>query len=147
MEQRVSLITLGVGDLPRARRFYEQGLGWRPGPIATDEVVFYQAGGLIVALYRVELLAQDAGRPTAGAPPAFRGMSLAHNLPSAQRVDELLAEVVRAGGRIAKPAEQKEWGGYSGYFADPDGHLWEVAWNPGFPLQADGTIRLPGQGA
>ena len=144
MEPRVSLITLGVRDLARARRFYERGLGWRPAPVGGDEVAFYQAGGLAIALWPEPSLAEDAGLGTAGAAPAFRGTALSHNVPNPQLVDALLAEAEAAGGRIVKPAAQKPWGGYAGYFADPDGHLWEVAWNPGFGLAADGSLRLPG---
>ncbi|HKJ00774.1 MAG TPA: VOC family protein [bacterium] len=143
MEQRLSLITLGVRDMARARRFYEGGLGWRPSSISSDTVAFYQVGGIALALYGEAALAQDAGLPPPGPTRPFRGMALAHNVPNPQLVDVLLAEVVRAGGRVVQDAQETEWGGYAGYFADPDGHLWEVAWNPGFTLEANGTLRLP----
>lgn len=143
MEQRISLITLGVRDIARARRFYEQGLGWQAHALSSNDVAFYQAGGFILGLYGEAALAEDAGLEAPAQPLAFRGAALAHNVPNPQMVDLLLAEAERAGGTIVKPAEEKVWGGYSGYFADPDGHLWEVAWNPHFTLEADGTIRLP----
>ncbi len=150
MEQRVSLITLGVRDVARARRFYEQGLGWRASGPSNADVAFYQAGGLIVALYAEALLAADAGRPAPAAAPsagtgpaAFRGVTLAHNVPNPQLVDALLHEAERAGGRIERAGAPTDWGGYTGTFSDPDGHLWEVAWNPGFDLHADGTVHLP----
>lgn len=147
MEPRISLITLGVADLARARRFYEEGLGWQASALSNEQVAFYQAGGLVVGLYPETALAADAGLPVPGAGPGvaprFRGTALAHNVPNPQLVDALLNEAERAGGRIVQPAAEKEWGGYAGYFADPDGHLWEVAWNPGFELTADGRVLLP----
>ena len=143
MEPRVSLITLGVRDLAKSRHFYEAGLGWRPTVVVEDEVAFYQLGGLALGLFPQHLMAQDAGLPGDSSPGAFRGVALAHNVPNPQLVDALLTEAEQAGGRIMHPAVEQPWGGYSGHFADPDGHLWEVAWNPHFALQADGTIRLP----
>lgn len=130
MEPRISLITLGVADLEVARRFYVEGLGL-PVRMAADEVVFLQMNGLVLALYGRDALANDAGVSADG--EGFRGFSLAHNVPVREGVDEVLRQVVEAGGRIVKPAEEKAWGGYAGYFTDPDGHLWEVAWNPGMP--------------
>ena len=134
MEQRLSLVTLGVADLERARRFYEDGLGWRRGN-DHEEVAFYQLGGMVLALWGREALAQDARLPDAGS--GFGGIALAYNTRSREEVDAVLAEAEAAGGRILKPAEDASWGGYSGYFADPDGHPWEVAWNP------DWTHRRP----
>jgi uncharacterized protein len=139
MEQRMSLITLGVGDLARARRFYE-GLGWRVGLAVEGEVLFFQLNGLVLSLYARAALAEDAGVAEAGS--GFAGITLAHNVRSAPEVDAVLGEAERAGGRIVRPARRAEWGGYSGYFADPDGHLWEVAHNPGFPLDAEGNTSL-----
>ncbi|WP_229843089.1 VOC family protein [Halomonas urumqiensis] len=124
----MSLITLGVDDLSRARRFYEEGLGWRVGLAVEDEVVFFLLNGVILSLYSRVDLAKDAGVPDSGG--GFTGISLAHNVGSQAEVDSVLSEAERAGGRIVKPASKAEWGGYSGYFADPDGHLWEVAHNP-----------------
>ncbi|MCG6657548.1 VOC family protein [Halomonas campisalis] len=140
MEQCISLITLGVGDLARARRFYEEGLGWEVGMAVEGEVVFFQLNGLILSLFPRVALARDAGVGDKGS--GFSGIALAHNVRSEPEVDSVLSEAERAGGRIVKPASRAEWGGYSGYFADPDGHLWEVAYNPGFPIDAKGNTRL-----
>lgn len=144
MEQRLSVITLGVADLARSRVFYEQGLGWTVGG-AAEQVVFFQLNGIVLALYPRADLAADAGVPAEGS--GFAGMALAHNVRSPQEVDEVLAQAQRAGGRLVKPGVAVFWGGYSGYFADPDGHLWEVAHNPLWGLDAAGNVSLaPGQG-
>ena len=140
MEQRISVITLGVADLGRARRFYEDGLGWRPGN-THDEIVFYQAGGLVVALYPRAALAKDAGLADEGS--GFGGIALAYNVARREDVDTVLAEAEAAGARILKPAQDAFWGGYSGCFADLDGHPWEVAWNPFWTLAPDGAVHLP----
>jgi uncharacterized protein len=139
MEQRLSLVTLGVADLERARRFYEDGLGWRRGN-NHPEVVFFQIGGAVLALWRRDALAQDAGLPDAGS--GFGGITLAYNARTREEVDAVLAEAEAAGANILKPAEDAFWGGYSGYFADPDGHVWEVAWNPEWTVADDGSVRL-----
>ncbi len=139
MEQRVSLITLGIGDLVRAQRFYE-GLGWQAGMAVDDEVVFCQLNGLILSLYPRAALAQDAGVGDTGS--GFAGITLAHNVRAESEADAVLSEAERAGGRIVKPASRAAWGGYSGYFADRDDHVWEVAHNPGFPIDAEGNTRL-----
>jgi uncharacterized protein len=139
MEQRLSLVTLGVADLERARRFYENGLGWRRGNDHA-EVVFYQLGGMVLALWGRDALAQDAHLPNAGS--GFGGIALAYNARTRAEVDAVLAEAEAAGAKILKPAEDAFWGGYSGYFADPDGHLWEVAWNPEWTLADDGSVSL-----
>jgi uncharacterized protein len=139
MEQRLSLVTLGVADLERARRFYEEGLGWRRGN-NHEEVVFYQLGGMVLALWGRAALAGDAHLSDAGS--AFGGIALAYNARSREEVDAVLAEAKAAGAEILKPAEDAFWGGYSGYFADPDGHPWEVAWNPDWTLADDGSVRL-----
>lgn len=141
MDARISLVTLGVADLDRARRFYAEGLGWPLSSASTDEVAFFQTGGAVLALWLRQRLAEDAGLPLAS--QGADGIALAHNVATREQVDATLAEAAAAGATILKPAEDAAWGGRSGYFADPDGHLWEVAWNPGFPLQPDGTIRLP----
>ena len=140
MEQRLSMVTLGVADLARARRFYEDGLGWQRAN-KHDEVVFYQAGGMVLGLFGREALAEDAQVESAGS--GFRAIALAYNARDRAEVDAVLAEAEATGGRIVKPAHDAFWGGYSGYFADPDGHLWEVAWNPDWELAPDGSIRLP----
>lgn len=141
MEQRLSLITLGVRDLARARAFYLDGLGWTEAPVGGDGVVFIQLGGIALGLWSRDSLAEDARVPTGE--PGFSGVALAYNTRSREEVDAVLALAERAGGRITKPAEEAFWGGYSGYFADPDGHLWEVAWNPGFALDDAGNMTLP----
>ena len=139
MQQRVSLITLGVDDVGRARRFYE-ALGWRGQEV--EDTVFFQAGGLAVVLWGRSKLAADA-HLAEGSLPAFRGMGLAHNVRSRAEVDEILSAARAAGATITRPAEDTFYGGYAGYFADPDGHLWEVGWNPGFTLAEDGSLVLP----
>ncbi|MGH6912961.1 MAG: VOC family protein [Geminicoccales bacterium] len=140
MEQRLSLVTLGVADLDRALRFYE-ALGWRRSN-QQAEVVFFQARGMVLALWSREELAADAHVPAAGS--GFAGIALAYNTRTRGEVDAVLDEAKAAGGRILKPAEDASWGGYSGYFADPDGHLWEVAWNPHWTVANDGSVRLGG---
>ena len=140
MEQRISLITLGVADLARSRAFYER-LGWKRSVREADGIAFYQAGGMALALYPREELATDAGVPAEG--HGFAGVALAFNARSRAEVGAVLAEAEAAGATIVKPAQAAVWGGYSGYFADPDGFLWEVAWNPSFPIAEDGSIRLP----
>jgi uncharacterized glyoxalase superfamily protein PhnB len=139
MEQRVSLITLGVGDLAASRRFYE-ALGWRGQEV--EETVFFQTGGSALVLWGREKLADDAGiSDDSGA--SFGGVSLAHNVRSAAEVDEVLREAAAAGATITRPAGETFYGGYAGCFRDPDGHVWEIAWNQGFPLAADGSITVP----
>jgi catechol 2,3-dioxygenase-like lactoylglutathione lyase family enzyme len=140
MEQRLSAVTLGVADLERPRRFYEEGLGWQRGN-RHPEVVFFQLGGLILALFSRQALAEDAGLAEAGS--GFGGFTLAYNTRSREEVDAVMVEAEAAGAGILKPAQDTFWGGYAGYFADPDGHLWEVAWNPHFTLGEDGSLRLP----
>ncbi len=129
MEQRVSLVTLGVDDLARARSFYE-ALGWAGAHQPDNEVCFFQAGGMVFGLWTAL-----GGH---GAP----GIELAHNVRSPAEVDAVLAEAERAGGRIVRPAEVAEWGGTTGAFADPDGYVWEVAHNPGWTLRPDGTVQI-----
>jgi hypothetical protein len=141
MEPRVTLVTLGVADVPRARAFYER-LGWRAGGPSGADVAFFQAGGLILALWGHDALAADAGMGAAG--HGFRGVALAHNVREKAEVAELVAAWSAAGGRVVKPPQDTFWGGHAAYVADPDGHLWEIAWNPFWPMLEDGTIRLPG---
>ncbi|MFL1876876.1 VOC family protein [Hansschlegelia beijingensis] len=137
---RLSLVTLGVEDLGRSTAFYE-ALGLKRSPASTDDVSFFDVGGAILSLYGREALAADAGLDGAG--DGFRSQALAWNLASSAAVDKAIVRMVAAGGRLVKPAEKAGWGGYVGYVADPDGHLWEIAHNPGFPLDADGRARLP----
>ena len=140
MEQRVSLITLGVADLERSREFYQR-LGWRRSMAKAEGVVFFQTGGMALALYPRQDLAQDANIAPEG--QGFNGISLAYNTRNHDEVDSVLKEAKAAGATIVKPAQEAFWGGYSGYFSDPDGFLWEVAWNPGFAIAADGSIQIP----
>jgi catechol 2,3-dioxygenase-like lactoylglutathione lyase family enzyme len=130
MEPRVSFITLGVADLERATRFYEQGLGL-PRLNTPPSVTFFELGKTWLALWSLDSLAADAGLP--GQRSGFSGFSLAHNVRSPAEVDALLAHVATVGGTILKAGHETDWGGYSGYFSDPDGFLWEVAYNPAFP--------------
>ncbi|MEJ8668562.1 MULTISPECIES: VOC family protein [unclassified Streptomyces] len=142
MEQRISLVTLGVLDVARSRAFYE-ALGWRGQEV--EETVFFQAGGLALVLWGRDKLARDCGLTdgTAGTPAGFGGIALAHNVRSDAEVDELLTAAERAGATVTKPAATNAVGFYSGAFVDPDGHAWEVAHNPGFPLAADGSLTIP----
>jgi catechol 2,3-dioxygenase-like lactoylglutathione lyase family enzyme len=140
MEQRVSVITLGVRDLRRARAFYE-ALGWRTGAAPEDDVVFFQAGGLVVSLWDRARLAEDSGVEDGG---GWGGVTPAHNVRSPQEVDAVLARAQAAGARIARPGAETFWGGYSGVFVDPDGHPWEVAHNPHWGLRDDGSVVLSG---
>lgn len=128
MEQRLTLVTLGVQDLDRARRFYEGGLGWKATADSNEQVRFYDVGGARLALWGRRALAREAGVEARGS--GFRGFALAHNVPDRESVDRVLDEALRAGASKVVPAVAREWGGYSGYFADPDGFLWEVAHNP-----------------
>ncbi len=141
----VSLITLGVDDLSRARAFYE-ALGWRRSAASVEgEVVFLQGGTVVLALYGRADLARDAGvaSASAGTEAGTHAVALAVNLPDEADVDALLATAAAAGGRVTRPARRASWGGYSGYVTDPDGHLWEIAHNPLFPLDAEGRVELP----
>ncbi|MBQ0993489.1 VOC family protein [Micromonospora sp. H61] len=136
MEQRISLITLGVADVARAKAFYQQ-LGWQGQEV--EETVFFQAGGLAVVLWGRDKLADDAGIEELGT----CAMTLAQNVRSRAEVDEVIATAAAAGATVTKPARETFYGGYAGYFADPDGHLWEIAWNPGFTLAEDGSLTVP----
>jgi predicted lactoylglutathione lyase len=138
MEQRVSLITLGVADLERARTFYE-ALGWQSPTDAADGVAFFQSGGMIVALWSREALAEDSGVTDPG---GWGGVTLAQNVRSPAEVDAVLAEAERAGATIPRSGAETFWGGYSGVFIDLDGHPWEVAHNPGWRLADDGSVSL-----
>ncbi|WP_024286022.1 VOC family protein [Cellulomonas sp. KRMCY2] len=148
MDPNVSLITLGVPDVEQARQFYVEGLGWEPILDVPGQIVFLQVGhGLALSIFGAGELAKDVD-PTlvpdeaAGAAQGPRGVALAHNVGSAAEVDAVLADAARAGATIRKPAQRAEWGGYHGYFADPAGTLWEVAHNPGWSVDPDGTVRL-----
>jgi uncharacterized protein len=138
MEQRVSLVTLGVRDLSRARAFYE-ALGWSTNAAPDDDVVFFQAGGMVVALWGREELAADSGVEDAG---GWGGVTLAHNVRSPAEVDTVMAEARAAGATITREAGETFWGGYSGAFADPDGHPWEVAHNPHWTVGPTGAVTI-----
>jgi predicted lactoylglutathione lyase len=139
MEPRITAVTLGYTDFDRARSFYE-ALGWA-GSSPDGEVVFIQAGGMVLALWDRKLLAADGG--VTDDPGGWGGITLAHNVRSPAEVDDVLAEVAAAGGTIHRAGAPTDWGGYNGVFVDPDGHRWEVAHNPEWPLAADGTVTLP----
>ncbi|ODN68983.1 VOC family protein [Methylobrevis pamukkalensis] len=133
------LVTLGVDDLDRATAFYE-ALGWRRAAASQESVTFIQLSGVVLGLYGRVALAEDVGVPSGG--NGFRGITLAHNADSEAEVDRIIAEAVAAGARLVKSPQKVFWGGYSGYFADPDGHLWEVAHNPFFAKDAAGRLTL-----
>jgi uncharacterized protein len=139
VDQRVSLVTLGVADLARAREFYE-ALGWESAAEPDAEVVFFRAGGIVVALWSRSALAEDSGVRDGG---GWGGVTLAHNVRSPQEVDAVLAGAEKAGATIARAASETFWGGYSGVFVDPDGHPWEVAHNPHWTIADDGSVILP----
>ncbi len=138
MEQRLSLITLGVSHLARARAFYG-ALGWSTRAEPDDDIVFFQAGGMIVALWDRGKLADDTGVSDAG---GWGGVTLAHCVRSPEEVDACLAQAEAAGATIARPGGETFWGGYSGVFVDPDGHPWEIAHNPHWTLHDDGSVSL-----
>lgn len=140
MEPRISLITLGVADLDRSRRFYE-ALGFRASSVGEDRIYFFQAGPVGLIVWSRPELAKDAGVAESGS--GFRSIAIAHNVRAKGDVDAVLAEVGAAGGHVTQAAHDADWGGRSGYFADPDGHLWEVAWNPALPIGPDGAVTLP----
>jgi catechol 2,3-dioxygenase-like lactoylglutathione lyase family enzyme len=141
MEPRLNVVTLAVSDLMKARKFYEVGLGWKVSPESQESIVFFQLGGVVLALYPRNLLAEDANVSPAGA--GFQGVTLGHNVRERSDVTKILEDARAAGANILKPAQDAFWGGYSGYFADLDGHPWEIAWNPHFRLNELGEARLP----
>jgi predicted lactoylglutathione lyase len=138
VEQRVSLITLGVADVAAARAFYER-LGWRC-TLEVQETAFFQAGGMIVTLWGREKLAAESGVVDGG---GWGGVTLSHNVGSREEVDAVVDEARSAGAHVTRPPAATDWGGYTGAFVDPDGHPWEIAHNPGFVLGDDGTIAIP----
>jgi hypothetical protein len=140
MDQRVSLVTLGVSDLARAKAFYGT-LGWTSGAAPADDVVFFQAGGMIVALWGRDQLAEDSCVQDNG---GWGGITLAYNARSPEEVDSVLAEAEAAGGTVPRKGAETFWGGYSGVFIDPDGHPWEVAHNPHWTIAEDGSVHLGG---
>ncbi len=141
MRQKIAMITLGVADLDRAVNFYERGLGWKRSAASTKNLIVYSLAGIGIALYPRKMLAEDATVDEEGS--GFSGVTLSHNTKSEAEVDTVLAEAVKAGATLVKPAQKVFWGGYSGYFKDPDGHLIEVAYNPFWKIDADGNVLLP----
>jgi hypothetical protein len=139
VEQRISLVTLGVADIGRAKAFYER-LGWRGQEV--EETVFFQAGGLALVLWGRDKLARDCGLEESG-PGGFGGLALAHNVRSEAEVDETIAAAQRAGATVTRPPAETFYGGYAGVFLDLDGHAWEIAYNPGFRLGDDGALTVP----
>ena len=142
MDRRVSIITLGVADLKRSSAFYSR-LGWHPAAESQDSIVFFQLAGQVLGLFPLDELAKDQGRP--GVELGIGAVSLAHNMPDRAGVDRVFAEALAAGATELKKPQEVFWGGYSGYFADPDGHPWEIAHNPFAPLAEDGTLTLPSE--
>jgi uncharacterized protein len=140
LKPRLTLVTLGVSDFARARRFY-MDLGWTPSSASQENVAFFDLNGVVLSLYPRHLLAQDAN--VEDSKPGFSGVSLACNAESEAEVDRFFAHALSVGGKEVKKPEKVLWGGYSGYFADPDGHLWEVAHNPFFPFDEKGRMTLP----
>jgi hypothetical protein len=141
MTPRITLITLGVSDVARARSFYER-LGLKAASVSNREVVFFNVSGIVLAVWSDTSLARDIGVSPAPA-GRFSGVALAWNVSSETEVDAALAHAVECGGTLSKPGQKTFWGGYAGYFADPDGHHWEVAHNPFWPLDAAGHVVLP----
>ncbi|HEY2120811.1 MAG TPA: VOC family protein [Candidatus Acidoferrum sp.] len=139
MDQRISLVTLGVKNLETSKRFYVDGLGWKP-VYEDKEIIFFQTGGMIFALFLRDKLAADFQTDPATFGPA--AMALAYNVRAKTEVDPLMKRAATAGAKILKPAREASWGGYSGYFADPDGFAWEVAWNPTWRVKADGSMEF-----
>lgn len=139
MRPNLTVVTLGVADLVRAHDFYVRRLGWKTKSKLEQGVLFIPLEGIVLALWSRELLAKDIGVPDGGG--SFGGMTLAHNARDRAEVDKVLEEAGRAGARILKAGHDTFWGGYSGYFADPDGHVWEVAWNPHWKMREDGTVE------
>lgn len=140
MDQHLHLITLGVKDLETSRKFYGEILGWKPASASTAEVTFFQAGGVVLALYPRELLAVDALTSPEG--NGFSGITLAYNARSEAEVDEIISDLKSKGVKIAREPQKVFWGGYNSYFADPDGYHWEVAYNPFFPFDESGNLKL-----
>jgi hypothetical protein len=140
MNQHLHIITLGVNDLNRARIFYTETLGWKPSSASNDGIAFYQAGGVVLALYPRDALAEDATVPAEEG--GFGGLTLAYNTRSELEVDEIIADLKSKGVTILKPPQKVFWGGYHAYFADPDGNPWEVAYNPFFQFDTAGNLKL-----
>ncbi|HPF50145.1 MAG TPA: VOC family protein [Draconibacterium sp.] len=140
MKPRLNIVTLGVKDLNESKKFYSEALNWQPAGPGDDNIVFYNQLGIILALYPTEKLAEDAGLPAER--NGFSGVTLAINLDSINAVDNLVAKVKTAGGKILIQPRETFWGGYDAYFADPDGHSWEIAWAPFWEYDEQGSLKL-----
>ena len=140
MDQHLHIVTLGVKDLETSKKFYAETLGWKPSGNSSDAIVFFQAGGIVLALFPREELAKDATVPSKGS--GFAGFTLAYNAKSEVEVDEIIRDLKARGVKILKEPQKVFWGGYSSYFADPDGNCWEVAYNPFFPFDENGNLKL-----
>ena len=140
MEERLSIITLGVKDLERSYRFYHNGLGFSTNSKVEDGIIFFQTSGTRLALYPLDKLAEDVSPNLSGVRSGFPGITLAHNTRTKEEVLQVLQMAAEAGGVIAKPAQEVFWGGYSGYFTDPDGYYWEVAWAESWEFNEDGSL-------
>ncbi len=140
MDQHLHIVTLGVSDLKRSRDFYSQTLGWKPSSASNEGIVFFQAGSAVLALFPREELAKDALVFSKGS--GFAGFTLAYNAQSETEVDEIIRDLKAKGVKILKEPQKVFWGGYSSYFADPDGNCWEVAYNPFFPFDENGNLKL-----
>jgi uncharacterized protein len=140
MNQHLHLVTLGVRDLDVSRKFYTEILGWKPSAASSEDVAFFQAGGVVLALFSMQSLAEDALIPSEGS--GFSGFTLAYNARSELEVDQIIRDLDAKGVKIAKEPQKVFWGGYSSYFVDPDGYHWEVAYNPYFPFDERGNLNL-----
>jgi predicted lactoylglutathione lyase len=138
MQQQISVVTLGVDDLARSKRFYIDGFGWTP-VFENEEIAFFQMNGLMLGLWLKPKLLEDMGKTVDG---GFRAMSIAHNVDGADAVDALIARLAEFGGTVVRPGDAPEHGGYRGYIADPDNHIWEIAWNPAWPIDAEGRVTF-----
>jgi catechol 2,3-dioxygenase-like lactoylglutathione lyase family enzyme len=140
MNQHLHLITLGVRNFQTSKKFYAETLGWKPSSNSNDDITFFQAGGVVLSIYPREKLAEDALVDSEG--KGFAGFTLAYNAQSEAEVDEIISDLKSKGVKILKEPQKVFWGGYSSYFADPDGNCWEVAYNPFFPFDEDGNLKL-----
>ena len=140
MNQHLHMITLGVSDFERSYHFYTETLGWQSSSSSEDEIAFFQAGGVVFAIYPREKLAEDALTPPEGS--GFAGITLAHNVKSEQEVDEIIRDLEAKGVKIIKQPQKVFWGGYSSYFVDPDGFHWEVAYNPNSGFDENGNLKM-----
>ena len=140
MKQHLHLVTLGVRDFKASKKFYMEILGWKPSSSSNDDVTFFQAGGVVLSIYQREKLAEDALVDPKGT--GFAGFTLAHNAQSESEVDEIIRDLRSKGVKIIKEPQKVFWGGYSSYFADPDDNCWEVAYNPFFPFDENGNLKL-----